>query len=189
MKNLRKVIVAMMVLYLAAGLATLFFGCSTEKGNPVGFLTPAASTLSKSTTGSSSSWVDEQGNTHYHAEKLIKARLGGDIILGNSTNMSIGKGAIAQDTYFVLDGVLSADRSKIDYNFEPEGTIFNPGTAYLWLYFGELNLPDPSQAHLYYYDPTTGQWVIEHKAQWLLENRMCVVEIGHFSRYAVAYSQ
>lgn len=186
MKNLWKVIVGMMVLYLVAGLVTLFFGCSNERANPVGVATP---TLSKGSTGSSSSWVDEQGNKHYHAEKLIKAHLGGDVVLGNTTTMGIGKNAIEQDTYFVLDGVLSADRKRIDYSFEPHGTVFQPGSAYLRLYFGELNLPDPSLANLYYYDPATGQWVIEHQAQWIFESRLCVVEIGHFSRYAVAYSQ
>lgn len=128
-----------------------------------------------------------EGEFGLRKEESINPKKGGTIKLGGGSELVIPKDALSEKTLIGVIATRETIMGKSDskaFTFTPHGTVFNkPVTLVLsWKeYAGE-------PVELYYFNEFTEAWELTAAGVWDESNRTVTLELNHFSRYAVAWS-
>jgi hypothetical protein len=131
----------------------------------------------------------------WHKKEYIKSKEGGLIEIGNfetgRSSLNFNQKALPADITVFMQRRKLGDCNSFPFVFEfgPEGTVFN-NTVTVTLSYRTANLSGVPEDNLkiFYYNPIRNLWeFLESEVD--KENKTVSAELGHFSRYAVAFSR
>lgn len=137
----------------------------------------------------------QTGTVTLQYDKKAGVYSGGYIYLSNGAFLSIREGAftpppdtrIGASVTITMTAEFDSVSNELIYSFSPHGSTFYP-YAHLTLIFTDLNLADANSAALYYLDDN-GNYIETYPDLLDEYEHLMMMEIPHFSRYAIAHSR
>jgi hypothetical protein len=198
------------LLAISGLLLLVLLGC--EKYSPVspeaseqGIFKPVGSSSIEAASNIGTIWILNDALTNlpkatscddlWHKKEYIKSKEGGLIEIGNfetgRSSLNFNQKALPADITVFMQRRKLGDCNSFPFVFEfgPEGTVFN-NTVTVTLSYRTANLSGVPEDNLkiFYYNPIRNLWeFLESEVD--KENKTVSAELGHFSRYAVAFSR
>jgi hypothetical protein len=202
MKRMMKKTGMIVATFVAIGLTMNFTGCSKE--NSIGpELKKSNENIAESNIGkikilsakTDLSLAKGAADSVFTMEKFITRRDGGELVLGNKY---YGNSRITFDPFdlprnttiqfeWAATGTFMGMLNSLE--FGPHGTVFNkPVRVALSYRTADLTGVDENKLQMFYFNEETGIWeLIGGRVD--TEKKKIIVQLKHFSRYALAHSE